>query len=351
MKILDEGSPSRRDALRMLGGAGLSLAGVAKPHIAHAAGLIPIRMMDTPGRYASVETMYVAQHKGFLRAEGLELDLISLQQQAAWGFNSRMIDFTASADYIYIVNILDKGLRSVQIVSSVPNLDPRRANDGLFVREDSPILGPADLRGKRIAMTSVWFSCAWFILEYISRAGLTLDDVDYLVVPAKQQEQVLAGGHVDAVFAFSPVDAALRRTGGYRQLFSTADLAGRRIARGSTMVREAYARENPDVLRRYVAAIANTIEWANRNQDEVVQIGIENGRLDPKLAPYVYTRDGKGDYSVLTWPEHGLHKADDLAYWLDLAERHDVVARGSLRPANVYTNAFNPYARPDDLDG
>ncbi|MBG0809984.1 ABC transporter substrate-binding protein [Methylosinus sp. H3A] len=288
--------------------------------------------------------MYVADAKGFFRAEGLELELVPLQQQAAWGFSSGKIDFN-TGDYIYIMNVMDKGLGTRQIVASLPNLDPRRANDGLFVLEDCPIRGPADLRGKRIAMVNVWFSCAWYVLEYIGRAGLTLDDVDFIVIPTRHQEQVLVSGHVDALFAFSPVDAELRRKGGYRQLFSTADIPGRRIARGATMVRESYARTNPDNLRRCAAAIANAIEWANRNQDEVVRIGIDRGRLDPALAPYVYTRDGKGDYSVVTWPEHGLQEIEDITYWLDLAERHDVVRRGNLKLSNLYTNAFNPFAR------
>lgn len=339
-----ETAPSRRSVLGLLGGAGAGAAGLAMPSIARASNPIPVKMMDMPGRYASVETIYVAREKGFFRAEGLELELVSLQQQSASAFSSGVIDFSASADYVYIINVLDKGLRSRQIVASLPNLDPRRANDGMFVLEDSPIHGPADLRGKKIAMSSVWASCAWFTLEYLAPAGLTLDDVEYLVIPVRQQEQVLASRQVDALFAYSPVDAALRRKGGYRQLYSTADLPGRRIARGATMVREAYARTQPDNLRRYVAAIANAIEWANRNQGEMVQIGIDLGLLNPALAPYVYTRDGKGDYSVVTWPEYGLQKESDLAYWLDLVERHDIVPRGNLKLSNVYTNAFNPFA-------
>jgi len=335
---------SRRNALGTLVGAGVGLTTIGRAQKARASGLIPVRMLDTPGRYTSSEAIYVAEAKGFFRAEGLALELVPLQQQSSWAFNSGAIDFSASADYIYIVNVVDKGLRSRQIISSLPNLDPRRANDGLFVLEDSPIRGPADLRGKTIAMTSVWASCAWFTLDFVARAGLTTDDLNYTVIPAKEQEQVLVNRHVDAVFAFSPIDAILRRKGGYRQVFSTADIPGRRIARGATMVREGYAAKNPDNLRRYVTAIANTVEWANRNQGEVVQIGIDLGRISPILAPYAYTLDGKGDYSVVSWPEHGVQTVEDLTFWLNLAEKQDIVPKGNLKLTDVYTNAFNPYA-------
>jgi ABC-type nitrate/sulfonate/bicarbonate transport system substrate-binding protein len=212
-------------------------------------------MMDSPGRYASVEAVYVAAEKGFFRAEGLELELAPLLQQSAWAFTTGTVDFSAGADYIYIVNVFDKGLKSLQVTSSLPHIDPRCANDGMLVLDDSPIHGPADLWGKTIAMTSVWDSCAWFTLDYAARVGLTYDDLNYLGIPARQQEQVLTSGHVDAVFAFSPADALLRRKSQFRQLFSTADIRGRRIARGSTMVQESFARNSPEIgrLRRAVS--------------------------------------------------------------------------------------------------
>jgi sulfonate transport system substrate-binding protein len=346
MEAIEEGKGlARRSALRVLGGAGLALASLTQPRPARAAGLIPIRIADTPKRWGGFETVLVADAKGFFRAEGLELELVPLPpDQSTVAIDTGIVNFSPTADYLYFVNVRDKGLKTRQTVSTPPHFDPRRANDGLFVLENSSIQGPADLRGKKIAMTSLSFSSAWYTLDYLARSGLRRDDVTYLAIPALQQEQVLVGGHVDAVFAFSPIDAILRRKGGFRQLFSTADIPGRRILRGATMVKEDYIKKNPDILRRYVAAIAKTIDWANRNQVEVVQIGIKSGRLDPELAPYIYTKDGKGDYGVLSWPEHGLQNAADIKFWLDLAERYDVIPKGNLKLPELYTNEFNPFA-------
>ncbi len=334
----------RRTALGLLGG--LAGSRLATPFIARAAGaLIPFRVFDTARRFNSFESIIAADKKGFFRNEGLQLELVPLApDQYTVAFDSGITDFSPTADYIYFVNIRDKGLKARQIVSSSPHIDPARANDGLFVQADSPIRQPADLRGKTIAMTSLTFSSAWYTLDYLGRNGLGREDVKYIAIPPLQQEQVLAGGYADAVYAFSPIDALLRKKDGYRQLFSSADVAGRRIQRGATMVKDDYIRKNPDIVRRYVAALARTIEWANRNQDEVVRIGIDTERLDPQLAPWVYTKDGKGDYSVLTWPEHGLQKAEDIRFWLELAERQDLVPKGKLALTELYTDEFNPYA-------
>lgn len=335
---------SRRTILRLLPSAGVAAALTGRAAAVRGADLIPIRIFDSVNRWGSFETVLVADAKGFFRKEGLQLELVKLPpEQYTIAIDSGVTDFSPTADYIYFVNVLDKGLAAQQVIASSPYIDPRRANDGLFVLEKSAIHSPADLKGKTVGLTGLQFSGAWYTLDYLGRAGLRRDDVTYVAIPALQQEQVLVRGDVDAIYAFSPIDAMLRRKGGYRQLFSTADIPGRRILRGATMVKDEFIRKSPDTVRRYVAALANTIEWANRTQGEVVDIGIKLGRLDPALAPYVYTLDGKGDYSVLTWPEHGLQNADDITFWLGVAERQDVVPAGKLKVQTLYTDRFNPY--------
>ena len=118
-------------------------------------------------------------------------------------------------------------------------------------------------------------------------AGLTKDDVNYIAVPPLQQEQLLLRGDIDALYAFGPLDAQLRRKGGYRQLFKLSDLTGRRIIRGGTMAKEDFIAKNPEVVRRYTAAIAKAADWANANPAGVVQIGIDQGRIDKDLAPWI----------------------------------------------------------------
>jgi ABC-type nitrate/sulfonate/bicarbonate transport system substrate-binding protein len=343
--LIGRDRPNRRAALQLIGGTTAALATLPSRRPAWGRELVPIRILGQASGWGSSESVIVADVKGFFRKEGLQLELVYLPiEKYTMALESGVTDFSPNADYIYFVNVRDKELNARQVVSSSPYIDPRRPNDGLFVLEDSPIHGPADLRGKTIAVASVQFSSSWYTLEYISRAGLRRQDINLIAIPPFQHEQALLGRHVDAIYAYQPIDAMLRRKGGYRQLFSTADISGRRIQRAATMVKNELIERNPDIVRRYVAAIANAIEWANKNQDEVVRIGIDRGALDPKLAPYIYTLDGKGDYSVLKWPEHGVQNADDIEFWLQIAERREVVPKGRFKASDLFTDEFNPYA-------
>ncbi|WP_180970381.1 ABC transporter substrate-binding protein [Burkholderia sp. WAC0059] len=303
-----------------------------------------IRVMDVPKRWIGYELLFLADHQGYFAEQGLALELVSLPiDQYTVAIASGVTDFALSADYIYLDNVRAKGLVVKEVVNSAPFIDPAAAGDGLFVRADSPIRAPQDLRGKRIGMRSVTFSSAWFTLDYVGRAGLHQSDLQFLTIPDLQLEQVLQSGAVDAVFAYGPIDAQLREHRGYRQLFQLSDLSGRKIQRGGTMVREDFISQHPDIVRGYVAAIAKAADYANQHQQDVVDLGVRLGRVDPAVAPWMYTKDGKGDYSVLRWPTHGLIDPADVAFWLQVAERQDVVPKGQLKVADLYTNALNPY--------
>ncbi|WP_165769426.1 ABC transporter substrate-binding protein [Arboricoccus pini] len=336
----------RRSLLRT--GLGLCASVLAMPALirhGRAAELKPVRIIDSPGRWASYELIFVADSNGLFKEQGLALELIPLPpDQYTVALDSGVTDFAPASDYAYFINVRDKGLIAKEIVVSTPNIDPARASDGLFVREDSPIQRATDLRGKKIGMTNVSFSSAWFTAEFLGQSGVGLGEVTYVPIPAQQQEQVLQSGDVDAIFAFSPIDAILRRRGGYRQIFQLGTIAGRRINRGGTMAKESLIRSDPDLVRNYATAIAKAADWANHNQAAVIQLGIDKGRIPDGLAPYIYTKDGKGDYSVLTWPDHGLQREDDVRFWLEMDERQGVVPKGKLSVAELYTNEFNPFA-------
>ena len=105
-----------------------------------------------------------------------------------------------------------------------------------------------------------------------------------------------------------------------------------------------YVDENPETVRKYCAAVAKAADWANERPAEVVQLAIDAGRVDPKLAPWVYSADGSGDYSNLAWAEHALQIEEDVRFWMELLERQGIIPTGKYKPSDFYTNEFNPYA-------
>jgi ABC-type nitrate/sulfonate/bicarbonate transport system substrate-binding protein len=337
---------TRRGALGVLAGAAaIGVSGLVKPHPTRGSDLIPLRILGSGTGWGSSEIVTIADEKGFFRNEGLALDLILLPaEELTIALDAGITDFVPNSYYIYFINIKDKGVVGHQVVSTTPYLDPQLPNGGLFVLEDSPIAGPADLRGKTIGLTVLQFASAWFTLAYLARAGVTGDDVNLVAVPGPQHEQVLARKDVDAVYTSGAVEATLLKRGGYRRIFRTGEIAGRSISLGSTIVRDEFMVRKPDVIRRYVTAIANAIEWANRNQDEMIHWAVATGRVNAALAPFLYSPNGSGDYSLLRWPANGLQSRDDVRFWIDIAEEIGIAPKGKFTPDDIYTDQFNPHA-------
>jgi len=327
-------------------GAAITAAGLSPRKARAAKDVLPFRIIDShqlPWNNG-FELVEVADAQGFFKDEGLSFDRVQLPpDQYTVAIASGQTDFAPYADYAYFINVRDKGLPAKEVVASSLLIDPQIPGDGLFVPENSPIHSPEQLKGKTIAMTNLSWSSAWFTLDFLAKKGVTKDDVTYIAVPPLQQEQLLLRGDIDALYAFGPLDAQLRRKGGYRQLFKLSDLTGRRIVRGGSMATEAFISQNPEVVRRYTAAIAKAADWANTHQNEVVQIGIDRGRIDKDLAPWIYSNGGSGDYSHLAWSPHALQNAEDVAFWLGLVERQGIVQPGRQTVAALYTDKFNPF--------
>jgi ABC-type nitrate/sulfonate/bicarbonate transport system substrate-binding protein len=326
--------------------AALLLAGGAA---AHADELKTIKIFFPPlnnGWTSGFELVEVADAQGFFKKYGVkdELDVVPWDQYTV-ALDSGALDFAPFSDYAYFINALDKGLKAKEVVSSTLPFNPDIAGDGLVVLDKGPIKTAQDLKGKRIGTTYPSFSGVWFALDWLSKRGVAKDDVSIVPVPQAQLEQVLQQGGVDAIIAYAPLNIQLVRKGDFRQLFSVSDVAGRFITRGGTMASNKFIAEHPDLVKAYVSAISDAADWANAHPADVIKLGVDRGRLDTAFLPDLYNKDRKEDYSKLRWAPHALNNEQDLAFWLDLVEKAGIVPAGKLKPADLYTNEFNPHAK------
>jgi ABC-type nitrate/sulfonate/bicarbonate transport system substrate-binding protein len=335
---------------RTLAFAGLAIAGAlgaAAP--SRADELKTVKIFYPPldqGWTAGYELIEVADAQGYFKKYGIkdELTVVPWDQYTV-ALDSGALDFAPFSDYAYFINVFDKGLKAKEVVSSTLPFNPDTAGDGLVVLADGPIKKPEDFKGKKIGTQWPSFSGVWFALDWLAKHGVAKDEVTIVPVPQAQLEQVLQQGGIDAIIAYAPLNIDLVRKGGYRQLFSVADVAGRFVTRGGTMASDKFIAEHPDLVRGYVSAIADAADWANAHPAEVIKLGLDRGRLDPKYLPDLYAKDGKADYSRLRWATHGLNNEKDLAFWLELVEHAGIVPAGKHKPTDFFTNDFNPHAK------
>jgi ABC-type nitrate/sulfonate/bicarbonate transport system substrate-binding protein len=298
---------SRRSTLGGL--TSVAAATLKMPFIpkAGASDLKTLRIFFPPldfGWAIGFELIELADAKGIFAKNGVRAERAVVPwDQYTVALDTGALDLAPFADYAYFINVYDKGLKAKEIVSSTLPFNPLSHGDGLVVLTDGPIRTPQDLKGKRIGTQYPSFSGVWFALDWLTKRGVTKDDVSIVPVPEAQLEQVLKAGGVEAIIAY-----------------------------------------HPDVIRGYVASIAEAADYANAHPEEPIKIGLERGHLDKQYLPDLYSRDGKDDYSHLRWAPHGLNNAEDLAFWLKLVEDANIVPQGKHKPTDFFTNALNPFA-------
>lgn len=216
--------------------------------------------------------------------------------------------------------------------------------NGYYVKDDSPIKGPRDLIGKKVAVNTLGAHHEFMLREYLERGKLTnaeAKQVTLVATPPVTGEQALRQGHVEVSTLGGVLrDKALER-GGIRPLFKDRDLFGN-FTGGALVLHNKFIEQNPNTSRHLVSALARSIEWARNTPPAEVRARytkIIEGRKRAETADAIqYWKStgvaGKG----------GLITDKELQIWVDWLVKDEVVKPGQLKAADLYTNAFNPYA-------
>ena len=178
----------------------------------------------------------------------------------------------------------------------------QRGQQGFAVLADSGIESPRDWEGKRAG-----YKGREPAPDY--RAVLNAEGVDRSKVEEVRvgfEPQVLTEGQVDIfpVFLSNEPDI-LRRLGFETRVFEAADYGAPTL--GLTYVTtEEYARENPDIVRRFLKAVLHGIEYARDNREEAVQIVLKYApQEDPEHQRFMLDTELAAAESDLT-AENGL---------------------------------------------
>jgi ABC-type nitrate/sulfonate/bicarbonate transport system substrate-binding protein len=214
---------------------------------------------------------------------------------------------------------------------------------GYYVLEDSPIKTARDLIGKKIAVNTVGAHAEFILREYLARNGLTkaeADQVTLVVVPPVTSEQALRQHQIDVAGLQNILrDKALSR-GGIRKLFSDFDLYGKFTA-GTYVFTTAFIRDNPNTVKKFVAAVSQAIEWARSHpREEVIA----------RYTSIIQRRHRNEDASAIPyWRSTGIAapggaiRSGEFQVWLDWLVKSGQLAPGQVRIDDLYTNEFNPF--------
>ena len=252
---------------------------------------------------------------------------------------------TAGGSISIWVNAIGKGAKVKLLLPGTATEDPEHS--GLLVLRDSDIHTIRDLAGKRIAVNVLGAEADFIIRTFLKQHGLAPNQVQLIVVPSENQEQVLRGRQVDAVAWTTSGGPAFDRTvenGGVRRIPGTSSYEARgnkSLLTTSEGFREEFIREHPDAVRAYLKAYdrARRIVWEEYQRDPervrkvYAEISVAKGG-NPALAKH---------YRGPRWsPKNQFITDQDIQFWLDNFAEDGIVKAGAVKASDVYTNEYNP---------
>ena len=229
----------------------------------------------------------VLKDKGFLeealKPKGIAVRWVqSLGSNKALEFlNAGAIDFGSSAGAAALVaRINGNPIKAIYAFS-------RPEWTALVTRRDSGIARVADLKGKRIAVTR-GTDPHIFLIRALQGAGLTERDAKLVLLQHADGRTALDRGDVDAWAGLDPMMAAAE--------IENDDVLFFRDAGANTWglldVREAFAKENPDLVRTVIAAYERARLFAIQNPDALKAALVAATKLpEPVIARQIARTD------------------------------------------------------------
>ena len=146
-----------------------------------------------------------------------------------------------------------------------------RGSEGLVVREGSGIESVADLKGKKVAVTSA-SSGHYGMLCALQDAGLTINDIEMLDMSPKDTYAAWQRGDIDAAYTWNPTLVNITHDGG--KIILTVDdlLKNGHQTINFHVVRSEFAAEHPDVVKEYGKALARGVDLYYNDKDKAFSI-------------------------------------------------------------------------------
>ncbi|MFE6822276.1 ABC transporter substrate-binding protein [Streptomyces sp. NPDC057690] len=224
-------------------------------------GLIPI---------VDVAPVYLGVKQGFYEKHGLKLSITTAQGGAAivpgvvsgqfqFGF-SNMTSLMVARSNNVPVQAVSNGIASTGIQG--------KDFGAITVKKDSPLKSAKDLEGKKVAINTLKNINETAVRESVRKAGGDPDRVKFVELAFDQMPAALDSGQIDAAMVVEPALATVKSQGGVEIASPLVDVAPN-LTVAMYFTSTQYAQKNPDVVKKFQEATAESLAYADAHPDEV----------------------------------------------------------------------------------
>ncbi|HTB23737.1 MAG TPA: ABC transporter substrate-binding protein [Puia sp.] len=256
-------------------------------------------------------------------------DYASKTTETSTNFNSRVFsDFPTVVSALeakqiqatFMIVPLAMKLREQGVPVKICYLGHRDGSE-IVVGKNSSYRSLQDLKGKKVAIPSLYSNQNFVFHKLMEDYGMKPDDISFIVLPPPDMPTSLASGAIDAYFVGEPFCAKAELDGIGRILYYARDIWPNFIS-CALVVHEDLIRDHPEIVRDLVRGIAQSGAWAETHRAEAAKLASPYFRQDEKVLNYVLTADPhRVSYVQLTPTDEDLQQIQDMGLKMGLLKK------------------------------
>ena len=206
--------------------------------------------------------IFIAQDMGFFAKQGLDV-------QIQPGTNGSAMAAAVSTDavdigYSDLVTLAKAHLKGIDFVAVAPAAIWTAAvpTAALVVQTNSPIKTAKDLAGKVIAIPGLSTLAEYSPRAWIDQNGGDDTTVKFIEMPYSAMPAAITAGRIDVAYISEPFLANVQSS--VRILGYAHNAVAKEFLQSAWFTTSQWAKDHPDVVRRFAAAMRETATWANQ---------------------------------------------------------------------------------------
>ena len=267
--------PGRRIAAALVAVA--ALCAIASPGRTQA--LTTIHVITLPID-AGAEVVY-AKELGLFAKAGIDVEILPASNGGASA--AAVAGNAAEIGYADTVSIASAHAKSIPFVIVAPAALHVSAapTTNLLVAANSPIRTAHDLEGKIVAGSGLGTISGYSPRAWIDQNGGDATKVKFVEMPFPAMQAALDAGRIDAAMIAEPFLSAAKKVD--RVLASPYDAVSKDFLVSAYFTTSGWAKDHPDLLNRFIAAIHEAAVWANANHAKSADLLVGYTKINPAL--------------------------------------------------------------------
>jgi NitT/TauT family transport system substrate-binding protein len=230
-----------------------------------------------------VAPLYLGKQKGFFAEQNL--DITAQNTQGGAQSVPCVVSGQCQFGFANVISLLlgsAKGLPLVAVTAG--NFSTGKPEDfgAIIIPAGSDIKALKDLEGKTLSVNQINNIGGVTVRAAVRKAGADPDKIKFIEVPFPEMPAALAQKRIDAAWVVEPFLTVARGQGATVLDWNFADTAPTLMISAYFTTRD-YAKANPDVVKRFTAAMNKSLTYASEHPDEARAILLTYTKIDKAI--------------------------------------------------------------------